>query len=163
MKAQLLKLWEARSPRDRIIIMVLAALVGVLLYLSLVQSAYRARTQLGASVSVLRAQALRLDADANELAHARAAPAPPAAQTDLRTQVQAQAGAAGLAHALLRIDAQNADQVQVVFGSVAFADWLAWVATLQAQRIRLDTARIEALSTPGLVSITATFTRPKPQ
>jgi type II secretory pathway component PulM len=64
---------------------------------------------------------------------------------------------------LLRIDAQNADQVQVVFGSVAFADWLAWVATLQAQRIRLDTGRIEALSTPGLVSVTATLTRPRPQ
>ena len=163
MKARLRKLWESRSPRDRIIIAVLAAIVGVLLYLSLVQSAYRARMQLGSSVAVLRAQALRLDADANELAHARAVPAPPAPQTDLRTQVQAQAGAAGLAHALLRIDAQNADQVQVVFGSVAFADWLAWVATLQAQRIRLDTGRIEALSTPGLASVTATFTRPKPQ
>ena len=59
----------------------------------------------------------------------RAAPAAPAPQTDLRTQVQAQAGAAGLARALLRIDAPDADQVQVVFGSVAFADWLAWVAT----------------------------------
>ena len=97
MKARLRKLWESRSPRDRIIITVLAAIVGVLLYLSLVQSAYRARMQLGSSVAVLRAQALRLDADANELAHARAVPAPPAPQTDLRTQVQAQAGAAGLA------------------------------------------------------------------
>jgi type II secretory pathway component PulM len=94
---------------------------------------------------------------------ARAAPAAPAPQTDLRAQVQAQAGAAGLAHALLRIDAQNADQVQVVFGSVAFSDWLAWVATLQTQHIRLDSGRVEALSTPGLVSVTATFTRPKPQ
>ncbi|MGP1676199.1 MAG: type II secretion system protein GspM [Giesbergeria sp.] len=163
MKARLRKLWESRSPRDRVIIAALAAVVGVALYLSLVQSAYRARTQLGSSVSVLRAQALRLDANANELARARAAPAAPAPQTDLRTQVQAQAGAAGLASALLRIDAKNPDQVQVVFGSVAFADWLAWVATLQAQRIRLDTGRIEALSTPGLVSVTATFTRAKSQ
>jgi general secretion pathway protein M len=163
MKAQLRKLWESRSPRDRIIIASLATLVGALLYLLLVQSAYRARMQLGTSVSVLRTQAQRLDADANELARARAAPAAPAPQTDLRAQVQAQAGAAGLAHALLRIDAQNADQVQVVFGSVAFSDWLAWVATLQTQHIRLDSGRVEALSTPGLVSVTATFTRPKPQ
>lgn len=163
MNARLRKLWESRSPRDRIIIASLAALVGALLYLSLVQSAYRARMQLGSSVSVLRMQAQRLDADANELARARAVPAAPAAQTDLRTQVQAQAGAAGLAQALLRIDAQNTDQVQVVFGSVPFADWLAWVATLQAQHIRLDTGRVEALSTPGLVSVTATFTRPRPQ
>ena len=157
MIARLRKLWESRSPRDRVMIAVLAAV----LYLSLLQSAYRARTQLGSSVSVLRAQALRLDADANELARVRSAPAAPAPQTDLRTQVQAQAAAAGLAHALLRIDARDADQVQVVFGSVAFADWLAWVAALQAQRIRLDTGRIEALSTPGLVSVTATFNRTK--
>lgn len=163
MKARLRKLWESRSPRDRVLIAVLAAVVGTVLYLSLVQSAYRARAQLGSSVSVLRTQALRLDADANELTRARAAPAAPAPQTDLRTQVQAQAGAAGLARALLRIDARDADQVQVVFGSVAFADWLAWVATLQAQHIRLDTSRIEALTTPGLVSVTATLTRAKPQ
>ena len=163
MKARLRKLWESRSPRDRVIIAVLAAVVGLALYLSLVQSAYRARAQLGSSVSVLRTQALRLDADANELARARAAPAAPAPQSDLRTQVQAQAGAAGLARALLRIDARDANQVQVVFGSVAFADWLAWVATLQAQHILLDTSRIEALTTPGLVSITATLTRARSQ
>ncbi len=163
MKARLLKLWESRSPRDRVIITVLAALVGAALYLALVQSAYRARTQLGTSVTTLRMQALRLDADANELARARAAPAAPAPQTDLRTQVQSLAGAAGLGSALLRIDARDADQVQVVFGSVAFADWLAWIATLQAQRIRLDTTRVEALTTPGLVSITATLTRAKSQ
>ena len=63
----------------------------------------------------------------------------------------------------LRMDARDADQVQVVFGSVAFADWLTWVASLQGQNIRVDTGRIEALSTPGLVSVTATFVRAKPQ
>ena len=163
MKARLRKLWESRSPRDRTIITVLAVVVGVVLYLALVQSAYRARAQLGSSLSVLRAQALRLDSDANELARARAAPAPPLPQTDLRTQVQAQAAAAGLARALLRIDARDADQVQVIFGSVAFADWLAWVAALQTQYIRLETCRIEALATPGLVGVTATFTRARPR
>jgi general secretion pathway protein M len=163
MKARLRKLWESRSPRDRMIITVLAALVGVALYLALVQSAYRGRAKLGSSVSALRTQAQLLDADANELARARAAPAAPAPKTDLRTQVQAQADAAGLASALLRIDARDADQVKVAFGSVAFADWLAWVATLQAQHIRLEAGRIEALSTPGLVSVTATLARAKSQ
>jgi len=63
----------------------------------------------------------------------------------------------------VRIDAPDANQVQVVFGAVAFAEWLAWVASLQAERIRLDTGRIETLSTPGMVGVTATFTRAKPQ
>lgn len=163
MKAQLKKQWESRSPRDRAIIAVFAALVATLLYLLLMQSAYRARTQLGASLSVLRTQALRLDADASELARVRALPALPASQIDLRTQVQSQAAASGLGSTLQRIDASGTDQVQVVFGSVAYADWLTWVATLQQQQIRLDSSRIEALTTPGLVSITATLTRAKAQ
>ena len=163
MKARLLKLWESRSPRDRLLIAILAAVVAALLYLLLMQSAQRARAQLGASLSQLRGQALRLDQDATELARVRAMPVPPAAQTDLRTLIQARADTAGLARALIRIDAPDANQVQVVFGAVAFADWLAWVASLQGERIRLDTGRIEALSTPGMVGVTATFTRAKAQ
>ena len=163
MRARLRKMWESRSPRDRLLIAILAAVVAALLLLWLMQSAQRARTQLGASLSVLRAQAIGLDLDATELARVRAMPVPAAAQTDLRTLIQTRADSAGLARALVRIDAPEPNQVQVVFGSVAFADWLAWVASLQAERIRLDTGRIEALSTPGMVGVTATFTRPKPQ
>lgn len=163
MRARLRKIWESRSPRDRVLIAILAAVVAAVLYLWLVQSAQRARTQLDASLSVLRAQAIRLDQDATELERVRAMPVPAAAQTDLRTLIQARAETAGLARALVRIDATDANQAQVVFGAVAFADWLAWVAGLQAERIRLDTGRIEALSTAGMVGVTATFIRAKPQ
>lgn len=163
MKVQVRKLWESRSPRDRVIILILAAVVGTLLYVWLVQSASRARVQLGSSVFALRAQAMRLDHDAAELARVRASPVPPAPQTDLRTQLQALVTAAGLANALLRIEVVDTDQVRVVFGSIAFADWLAWVSSLQVQHIRLDTGRIEALSTPGLVGVTATFIRARPK
>jgi len=163
MKAALLKIWESRSPRDRVIIAVLAAVIGAALYFLLAQSAYRARTQLGSSLTVLRAQATRLNLDATELERVRALPAPPTAQTNLRTLVQARAEAAGLARALVRIDSPDANQVQVVFGAVAFAEWLAWVASLQAEHIRLDTSRVEALSTPGMASVTATFTRSRAQ
>lgn len=159
MRARLRKIWESRSPRDRVLIAILAAVVATVLYLWLAQSAQRARTQLGASLSILRAQAVDLERNAAELERVRALPVPPAAQTDLRTLIQARADSAGLARALVRIDAPDANQVQVVFGAVAFADWLTWVTNLQAERIRLDTGRIEALSTPGMVGVTATFTR----
>lgn len=162
MKARLLKIWESRSPRDRVVIAILAAVIGAALYFWLAQSAYRARTQLGASLTVLRAQATRLNLDVTELERVRAIPAPPASNTDLRTLVQARAEAAGLARALVRIDAPDPNQVQVVFGAVGFQEWLLWVASLQAERIRLDTSRIEALSTPGMVSVTATFARARP-
>lgn len=162
MKERLRNLWTSRPPRDRMAIAALALLVSIVLYLWLVQSATEARAQLRSSVTRLKAQALRLERDATELARVRAAPVPPAPRNDLREQVHEQAKAVGLANALLRIEARNPNQVQVVFGSVVFADWLAWVATLQSQRIRLDTTRIEALSTPGLVSVTATLIRASP-
>ena len=163
MRAQLRKAWESRSPRERAIIAALAVLLGVALYVWLVQSAGQARAQLRASVTTLRAQAAHLDQQALEYLRLRAAPAATASPTDLRTLLQAQAGAAGLSRALLRIDAPDANQVKVDFGALPFADWLAWVASLQAQQVRLDTCRIEALSAPGLVSVTASLVRAKPQ
>ena len=163
MRAQLRKLWESRAPRERMVVATLAVVLGAALYLWLVQSADRARVQLRATVTTLQAQAVRLEQQAVELERLRAAPAALASRTDLRTLVQAQAGAAGLSRALVRMDTPDSNQVQVVFGAVAFADWLAWVAGLQSQHIRLDTCRVEALSTPGLVSVTGIFVRAKPR
>ena len=162
MRARLRKAWESRAPRERVVIATLAVILAAALYFLLVQSAGRARAQLRTGVTTLRAQAARLEQQAAELERLRAAPAISASQTDLRTLVQAQAGAAGLSRALVRIDAPDADQVVVVFGAVAFADWLNWIDALKSQHVRLDTCRIEALSTPGLVSVTATLVRAKP-
>ena len=163
MRAQLRKAWESRSPRERAIITALGLVLGAALYVWLVQSAGRARAQLHASVTTLRAQAARLDQQALEYGRLRVAPAAAVSPTDLRTLVQAGVGDAGLARALVRIDAPDADQVVVVFGAVAFADWLNWIAGLKSQHVRLDACRIEALSTLGLVSVTATLVRAKRQ
>jgi general secretion pathway protein M len=135
--------------------------LAALLYLWLVQSAESARGQLTTDVTMLRAQAVRLGSQAAEYERLRATPPVTASSTDLRTLVQSQAGVAGVSRALQRIDAPDANHVQVVLGAVAFADWLDWVAGLQSQQVRLDTCRIETSSTAGLVSVTATFTRAK--
>ena len=163
MNAQLRKFWEARSPRERAIVAVVAALLGALVYCLLVYSMTRSRPQLRASVLALRSDAALLDRQASEIERLRTMPAPVASQTDLRTLIQAQAGSAGLASALVRIEAPEANRVQVVFGAIAFPDWLNWVVSLNSQHIRLDTCRIEALTKPGLVSITATFVRTQKQ
>lgn len=159
MKARLLQLWQARSPRDRTIIALLSIVVIAALYFSLLYSAGRARPQLRSSVLALRAEAARLDQYASEIERLRAVHPPEASQTDLRTLIQAQAGTAGLAAALVRIEAPEPNRVLVVFGAVPFPDWLNWVVALNSQGIRLDTCRVEALSKPGLVSTTATFVR----
>ena len=161
MKARLLRLWTSRAPLERTIVATVAIVLAIALYAVFVNSAGQARTRLHASVTTLRSQASRLEQQAAEIGRLRAAPAMSASQTDLRTLVQAQAGDAGLSRALVRIDALDADQVVVVFGAVPFLDWLNWIARLTAQQVRLDSCRIEALSTPGLVSVTATLVRAK--
>ena len=161
MRRTLRKLWESRAPQERRVIVVLGALLGAALYLLLMQAAHRARMQLGPAVSQLHAEAIRLDKSAAEIARLRAMRVTPAPQTDLRLLMQAEIGSAGLARSVERLESGDANQVKVVFGAVPFADWLVWLKNVQAQQIRLDTTRIEALSKPGLVSVTATFIRPK--
>ena len=163
MKAALRRAWESRAPRERIVIAVLAAVLGAASYLWVLHAADRGRAQLSASVAALRTQAVLLDQQAAEYERLRATPPPPASAADLRTLVQARTDAARLTGALTRIDAPDADHVQVTLGAVAFADWLAWIAALQAQHVRLETARIEALRAPGLVSVTASLARSRPQ
>lgn len=163
MTTRLRQLWESRAPRERLLLAMLACVLLVIAYGWLIYSAERARAPLRLSVVQLRAQAVRLDQQALEFSHLRAAPVVTTSGSDLYKLVQDRVAQAGLAHALTRIDAPDADHVVVVFGAVAFADFVDWIAGLKAQHIRLDACRVEALSTPGLVSVSATVNRPKPQ
>ena len=154
--------WVSRSPRQRLAAAIAAAVLGTVAYLWLVYSAHRHRVQLNSAVFELRGRADRLDRSADEIARLRASQAAPPPQSDLRLLLQAQVASAGLSRWLLRIDPVNADQVIVVFGAVPFTDWLTWVENLKTQLVRLDATRIEAQSTPGLVSVTATMVRAHP-
>jgi len=161
MRSALRKAWTSRAPRERMVLAVLAAVLGATAYLLVLHAADRGRGQLRASVTALRTQAALLDQQAAEHQRLRAAPAPAASSADLRALVQARADAARFV--LTRIDAPDADHVRVTLGAVAFADWLGWIAALEAQHVRLETARIEALAAPGLVSVGATFARSRAQ
>ena len=155
--------WLSRSPRQRLAAAIAAAVLGTVAYLWLAYSAHRHRVQLNSAVFELRSQADRLDRGADEIVRLRASQAAPPPQSDLRLLLQAQAASAGLSRWLVRIDLVNADQANVVFGAVPFADWLTWVENLKTQLVRLDATRIEAQSTPGLVSVTATMVRAQSQ
>jgi len=138
----------------------LAAVLGAAAYFALMYSADRARVRLRASVATLRTQAVLLDQQAAEHERLRASPAIPASPADLRALVKARIDAAHLSGVLARIEAPDAEHVNVAFGAVSFADWLGWIAALQAEQVRLEAARVEALASPGMVSATATLTRP---
>jgi general secretion pathway protein M len=157
------ELWESRNPRERVVFSIFAAGAAAVLCLWLMQSADQARTRLRSSVIAMRAQAARVEQQMIELDQLRAAPAIATSQTDLRVLVQGQINASGLSRALVNIDAVDANQVKIKLGATSFATWLNWVASLEAQYVRVETCRIEALSTPGLVSVSATLVRAKPQ
>jgi general secretion pathway protein M len=163
MKAVLRKAWASRAPRERMVIAALAIVLGAASYVLVLYSADQGRARLRKSVATLHTQAALLEQQAAEHARLSATPAPPASPTDLRTVVQARVDAARLSGALTRLDAPDADHVNIAFGAVSFADWLAWVAALQAQQVRLEAARLEALAAPGMVSASATLTRARAQ
>lgn len=153
--------WQARDARERLVIAALLLVIGCVLVISIGLTVQRSRAVLRADiVPELRERAAQVERQAAEYERLRTAPKVTPSQTDLRALVQAQAGAAGLTRALQNIEAADADHAKVVFGAVAFADWLTWVVSLEAQQVRVESCRIEALSTPGAVSVTATLVRP---
>lgn len=159
MRTRLRQLWQRRAPRERAVVAILAALLGVVLYFWMLQSLGSSRAHLVADVATLRAAATDLEQQALELDRLRAVPAASVSRSDLGAQVQAQANAAGLGHAVTRIETPDPNQVAVTFRAVAFADWLGWVASLSAQQLRLSACRIDALPEPGMVGVTATLQR----
>ena len=152
--------WDSRTARERAGVSLVAVLVGVALYFALVYVLDRSRSEMRANLATLRGQAAVLERHAAEIERLRVVSPvvpPPPRPRELRALVDAEARAAGFTPAQLRVDVRSADEIQVVLGSAPFAAWLAWVASLQAREVRLETCRIEPLSTPGLVSVTATF------
>lgn len=160
MKKMLNQWWMSRSPQERQVMVVLALGVGLLLYVWFLRATTQARQRLLPAVVQLQTQAIRQSGQADEIMRLRAMPAAPVSTTDLRQLVQQQAEASGLTKSLVSVELVDAHHVKLVFGSVAFADWLAWADTMQVQQLRFTAVRIEAQSTPGQVSVTATLGRP---
>ena len=158
MRARLRKAWESRTRRERAVVIALAVVLVGAFFLLVVQTAMRARSRLRPSVAALQGQLARLDRQATEIERLRASPRVAVSPSDLRALVQSGMGT-GLSRALVRIDALDADRVEVVFGAVSFSDWLSWIAGLQTQQVRIAASRIEPMSSPGLVSVTATLAR----
>lgn len=161
MNARLRTLWQARSPRERRLVAIAAAISAPLLVAAWLVAAHEALPPLRDAVAATRVQAANLDRQALEYAQLRASPTKAIAATPLRQVVEGRLAGTGLARGLARLDAPDGDRVVIVFGAVAFADWLEWAGSLQAQHIQLESCRIDALGTPGMVSVTATLVRPR--
>ena len=137
----------------------LAALCG---YAWFAWNAHLAGARLGAGTASLRQQLGILDGQADEIMRLRQVKPVLRARTELRMSVRMLAQEMGLATALVRIDVLDEKRVQVIFGTVAFADWLAWVAALEARQLWVESSRLEAAQAAGMVSATVVLVLGEP-
>ena len=153
--------WVSRSAQEHVVMVAAALCVGLVLYVWLLQTTTQARRRLLPAVSQLRAQALHQGEQVDEIKRLRATPtAVPSTTTDLRQLMQRQLDASGLSRSVVSVEQVDATHAKLVFGSVAFADWLTWADTVQAQQLRFSAVRVEAQDTGGQVSVTVTVERP---
>jgi general secretion pathway protein M len=135
---------DGRSPRERALLAGLAALAVAGLFFGLVQR------PLAAERDRALAEIVRLDAT---LAAARAAgPAPVAAAAP------ASPADAAAAHGLTiqRIEPEGA-RTRIAFEDAAFADLLAWIATVEAGGGRVAALELVRRPAPGMVAATVTL------
>lgn len=158
MKKRMLDFWFSRSPSERTVAAVLAILMGALLCYWFIHVAEQERNRLKRSVSTLKSQAVAMEQQTSEFGRLNtAAGKSPPAPKDLRGTVQGVIDSSGISAALVKMDAPDAGTLHISFSALSFADWLAFVRNLQTQQIRIESCRIEALTTIGRVSITATL------
>lgn len=161
MTASLRRFWTSRTPRQRRWLMAALMLLAGTLYFWLLLTATQARSRLQQRVGVLQVQALQLDRHADEFEQLQALPSVAWQPGDLQALVQARLqDGSGLNVGDARIEAEGSDRVRVELPAIAFAQWLEWVEALSSQRIQLESCQIEALESPGMVSISARLIRP---
>lgn len=152
--------WDGRVARERrAIALAVLALSPLLAYFLLWQPAHVANTRLRADVPVMRAQAVRLHAQAGEVEMLRHSPHPAVLDANaLKLAVEASAVRHQMREAITTLDAQEPRAVRITFSSVSFEQWLHWLRDLQQeQHVRAESAGIAALPQAGMVRVSATL------
>lgn len=161
MKDQLRAYWQSRSPRDRQIILAIAAVVLVaFLYAYLWLPMNEARARLRAELPKLRGAAQLMEAQAKEVAQLRGTPAP-AAKGAAQDVVNKSAERAGLKGDLTQVTSLSPERTQVTLNAVAFDRWIEWTRTLASESaLRIESAQVSATGDPGMVKVQAVLTLP---
>jgi general secretion pathway protein M len=151
--------WDARSARERAMLVAGAALVALsALYAFLWEPGLAARTRLSAALPKLRAQVADMRLQQKELAELRKAVAAKAAPADLKALLRSAAAGTAFAASVERVEAPSPGRALFAAGAVGFDAWLEWVEALQRESgIRIETCRVQALDQPGMVRVEARF------
>ncbi|MET0370134.1 MAG: type II secretion system protein M [Sphingobium sp.] len=149
--------WGDRSPRERWLIGVMLALLAVvILWLGIVRPIAMAQ---GAAREALQAATDRHAVIRTQVKQMKALPSAPAAgQPGSIDQLIGQsAGEAGLT--LARSQAQGNDRIDIAVAIVRPIALMSWLASLEAQGVRVETISARPSGTAGSVAVEAVLTR----
>jgi general secretion pathway protein M len=140
--------WRHRSARERRFLANLLVLAGLVLLGGLGLEAERTRERLAGELPALRASLAALERSAEEVARLRAMPAAaPATATPLASLATNAGGVPGA-----QITVIDARRVRLAGADLSFAALLDWLGGARATHgMRVESARLEALDTPGRV------------
>jgi general secretion pathway protein M len=150
--------WRSRSPRERAVLGIGAAVTGAMLLIALVWLPLeRARTRLEREVPELRAALAALRRDADEAKRLRSM-APVAAQS--AAPLASLAAGAVAAPPGARLVLADPGHLRLTGADVAFTQLLEWLASSATNHgLRVERARVEALPAPGRVRVDITLAR----
>ena len=147
---ELLRMWNERAPRERLVLGALGVLVLLaLIYLMLVDPAWSGIRQLERALPQARAQSGQLDALLNEVKTLKARPpVATVAPSEARGAVEKSLSSAGLK--ATRIAPLADGDLQIGFANVPYAQWTAWLAGIERELgARALRVTANATATPG--------------
>lgn len=160
----LINTWRGSSPRERRMVIAAALIVFLaLVFLLLIEPAWRGRQALQRELPELRAQLAsmsELSAEVRRLAGSAPA-ASSAGSLPMRASIEKSLKLAGLDSSLQRITPAG-ELLELRFGMVDHARWLDWLnAALRDTRARVVDLSISRESAPGMVSVRLVLEPPR--
>ena len=159
MKSVFSSFWQARNEREKkvLIFCTIFLLLGFF-YAYLWLPGEQAIASLRQSLPQLRANALRMGAQANEIKLLRKHLLEPDKGVDLKNEIDASALHHNLRDSVSALTIDTAGKAHLTLDAVAFDTWINWLDALQRDNhLRLESTHIQALTTPGMVKVDATL------
>lgn len=155
---QIRQFWQRLSAREQTIVGGGTGLLVIILLVFYVwQPLEKERTRLRASLPGIRAEAQQMRVDALAVPKLKSTAKPAALAGGLKEIVEQAASTHGLQ--VSQANPEGNGKLSMSLAAVPFDAWVKWLATLQAQQVRLDTCRVEALPQSGMVKVQAVLSR----
>jgi general secretion pathway protein M len=150
----LLSFWRDRAPRERLVLALLALVIGVaVLYLTLIEPAVTGIARMERGLPQQRAQAAQLDALLSEVKALRGRPQVATVNpSEARAALDKSLAAAGLKAA--RVVPLADGDIQLTFSNVPYATWSTWLAGVERELgARSIAVSATSTATPGSADI----------